>query len=227
MHLQAAIEDFDVFARSLSIGAETMVMHYDPAKPLHDRYQVRHGFLTPEVGREVVTISRLVNAFFRWEFNSCENIVKGGEVYPIDYANACPDMSLISLHYYFPWAIKTLARWAIYCATTQRRMRVDQETRRYFDLGDRDDLTYEQKLDEYAHLADEYFETERYFEFCNAHLANLDEVMLDYVESTAFDDLLVATVRKTFPGHEHDRFIAHYRGLMSAWADDHKAQVSR
>jgi hypothetical protein len=226
MHLQESIEDFDVFARSLSIGAETMVMQFDPDKPLHDRYQVRHGFLTPEVGREVVTIGRLVNAFFRWEFNSCETIVKGGEVYPIDYANACPDLSLISLHYYFPWAIKTLARWAIFCATTQRPMRVDQETRRYFDIGVRDDLTYEQKLDEYAHLSDEYFETERYFDFCDAHLGNLDEVMLEFVESKAFDDLLVATVRKTFPGHEHDKYIAHYRGLLSAWVDDHRAQVN-
>jgi hypothetical protein len=226
MHLQASVEDFDVFARSLSIGAETMVMHFEPGNPLHDRYQVRHGFLSPEVGREVVTIGRLVNAFFRWEFNSCETIVKGGEVYPIDYANACPDMSLISLHYYFPWAIKTLARWAIYCATTERQMRVDPETRRYFDIGDRGDLTYEQKLDEYAHLSDEYFETEKYFDFCNTHLANLDEVMLNYIESRAFDDLLVSTVTSTFPRHEHEHFIAHYRGLLSAWATDHKAQVS-
>ena len=30
MHLQAALEDFDVFVRSLSIGAETMVMWFDP-----------------------------------------------------------------------------------------------------------------------------------------------------------------------------------------------------
>jgi len=41
---------------------------------------VRHEFLTPELGREVVTISRLVNAFFRWEFNSCETLVKDRDV---------------------------------------------------------------------------------------------------------------------------------------------------
>jgi hypothetical protein len=223
MHLQASIEDFDVFARSLSIGAETMVMHYEPESPLHDRYQVRHGFLSPDAGGEVVTIGRLVNAFFRWEFNSCETIVKSGNVYPIDYANACPDMSLISLHYYFPWAIKTLAKWAIYCCVTGRRMRVDQDTRRYFDIGDRDDLTYEEKLNLYAQISDEYFETDRYFDFCAEHLGNIDEVLLDYVESVEFDELLVATVKSTFPAHEHDRFVAHYRGLLSAWANDQKA----
>ena len=50
MHLQTALEGFDVFVRSLSIGAETMAMWFDPSKPMHDRYQVRHGFLTRVVG---------------------------------------------------------------------------------------------------------------------------------------------------------------------------------
>ncbi len=99
MHLQASVEDFDVFARSLSIGAETMVMNFDPDRPMYDRYQVDHGFLSAETGDEVVTISRLVNAFFRWEFNSCETIVKDGVASPIDYANASPDVALTSLHY--------------------------------------------------------------------------------------------------------------------------------
>ena len=112
MHLQTALEDFDVFVRSLSIGAETMSMWFDPSQPMHDRYQVKHDFLTPELGDEIVSISRLVNAFFRWEFNSCETIVKDGVAYPIDYANASPDVALTSLHYYFPWAIKALVRWS-------------------------------------------------------------------------------------------------------------------
>ena len=51
MHLQAAVEDFDVFARSLSIGAETMVMHFEPDRPMHDRYQVDHDFLSPDARR--------------------------------------------------------------------------------------------------------------------------------------------------------------------------------
>jgi len=54
MHLQASVEGFDVFARSLSIGPGTMVMHFDPSRPLHERYLVRHDFLSPETGREVV-----------------------------------------------------------------------------------------------------------------------------------------------------------------------------
>jgi hypothetical protein len=33
-------------------------------------------------------------------------------------------------------------------------------------------------------------------------------------------DVLVHTVRSTFPAHEHDHFVAHYRGLLAAWARD-------
>ena len=223
MHLQAAVEDFDVFARSLSIGAETMVMHFDPDRPLHDRYQVDHDFLSPELGQEVVTISRLVNAFFRWEFNSCETIVKDGKAYPIDYANASPDVALTSLHYYFPWAIRALVRWSVFCAVTGRQMRVNQGLRDYFELSDAEDLSYEEKLAGYGELADAYFQTAEYDAFCAEHLAALDDALLAYVSGAEFDRLLVETVRSTFPAHEHDHFAEHYRGLLGAWVRDQKA----
>ena len=220
MHLQASLEGFDVFARSLTIGAETMVMNYDPTRPLHDRYRVDHDFLPPEMGWEVVAISRLVNAFFRWEFNSCENIIKGEEAFPIDYANACPDVSLISLHYYFPWAIQTLAKWCIFCTVTGRRMKVDQDTSAYFSISDRGDLGYEDKLKAYEELAMRHFQADSYADFCAQHLPHADEVMREYVTSDEFDRLLVETVTSAFPAHEHDVFVSHYRGLVKAWAGD-------
>ena len=220
MHVQAALEDFDVFARSLSIGAETMVMRFEPDRPMHDRYEVQHGFLSPQLGWEVVTVSRLVNAFFRWEFNSCETIVKNGEASPIDYANASPDVALTSLHYYFPWAIKALVRWCAFCLVTGRRMRTDLDTREYFEVGDREDLTYDEKLREYRRLADGYFETNRYEEFVAGSLAHLDELALEYFASPEFDGLLVDTVRSTFPEHEQEQFVEHYRGLLDSWVRD-------
>jgi len=223
MHLQASVESFDVFTRSLSIGPETMVMHFDPDRPMHDRYQVSHGFLTPELGEEVVTIAQLVNAFFRWEFNSCETIVKGGEAFPIDYANASPDVALTSLHYYFPWALKTLLKWCVFCVVNGRRMRVEQDLTRYFEIAGRDELDYRDKLRAYRRLTDDYFETERYAEFCADQLRHVDELTVERVESPEFDRLLVGTVRSTFPAHEHERFVAHYRGLLSAWAHDQGA----
>ena len=220
MHLQAAVDPFDVFVRSLTIGAETMVMAYDPDQPLHARYLIRHEFLGPQLGFEVVTFSRLVNAFFRWEMNSAETIVRGDTMHPIDYANASPDVALTSLHYYFPWAISALVKWSAFCAATRRPMRINQNTRDYFDIGDRDDLSYEQKVVEYRRLADEYLQADEYEAFCAEALPRVDELLAEYVASPEFDDLLVRAVTATFPPHEHEHFVAHYRGLLGAWRDD-------
>jgi hypothetical protein len=227
MHLQKAVSGFEVFARSLSIGAETMVMKFDPDQPMHARYSVAHDFLDARTGYETVTIGRLVNAFFRWEFNSCETLIRGGVVYPIDYANACPDVAITSLHYYFPWAMKALVKWSVFCTATARRPRLDLDTRRYFDVADREDLTYEEKLDAYRALADEYFEVDRYLDFCASRLEHMDEIVLEWVQGPEFDRLLVDTVRSTFPPHEHDHFIAHYRGLLGLWAQDERARLNR
>jgi hypothetical protein len=220
MHVQRAVEDFDVFARSLSIGAETMVMWFDPDKPIHDRYQVRHDFLSPDEGQEVVTISKIVNAFFRWEFNSCESIVRAGDVYPIDYANATPDVALTSLHYYFPWAITALVRWSAFCLAEGRQMRIDVDARPWFEIGDDETRTYEEKLVEYRNLADAHFQVEEYAEFCDTAVPHLDELAHEWFTSDEFDRLLVDSVRTTFPAHEHEQFAEHYRGLIAAWSRD-------
>jgi hypothetical protein len=221
MHLQKAVEDYDVFARSLTIGPETLVMRFRPELPMHDRYAVDHEFLPASVGDEVVTISRLVNAFFRWEFNSCESLVRGPEVFPIDYANACPDVAVTSLHYYFPAAMTALLRWSVFCVVTGRRPRLDQDTSRYFEIADQPDLSYADKLAGYRRLADEYFETERYTEFCATRLGHVDELVHQYITSAEFDAVLLETVQATYPAHEHERFLAHFRGLIGMWASEH------
>ena len=165
----------------------------------------------------MVSISKIINAFFRWEFNSCEVLVKGGEVYPIDYANACPDVAVTSLHYYFPWAMQAMVRWVVFCLVTGRRPRLDLETCAYFDIGDRADLCYEEKLAGYRRLADTYFSVDAYREFCDARLPDIGRRLLDWVSGPSFDALLVDTVRSTYPAHEQDRFIAHFRGLVDLW----------
>jgi hypothetical protein len=225
MHLQKAV-DFDVFARSLSIGAETMVMRFQPDQPMHLRYAVDHSFLSASDGAEVVTIGRLVNAFFKWEFNSCETLVKDGEVYPIDYANACPDVALTSLHYYFPWAMKTLVKWCVFALVTGRRAKLDLETDRYFAIADEPGMSYQEKLTGYRELADAYFDSQRYQEFWADRQARLDEIVLDWVAGPDFDQLLIRTVQLVYPEDEQDKFIAHLRGLLSLWVRDETARLA-
>ena len=225
MHLQKAVDHYDAFARSLSVGAETMVVRFRPDQPMHLRYAVDHGFLSPQAGAEVVTIGRLVNAFFRWELNSCETLVAGGEVYPIDYANACPDLALTSLHYYFPWAIKALVKWCVFVLVTGRRARLDTEADRFFEIADRPGASYGEKLAGYAALTDAYFESGRYHDFCASRLGHLDEIVLSWVAGPDFDRLLTQTVRSVYPAHEHERFIAHLRGLLGLWVRDESARL--
>lgn len=223
MHLQASVEGYDVFARSLTIGPETMVMKFRPEQPMHSRYEVAHDFLSAETGDEVVTISRLVNAFFRWEFNSCESLVRGDDVHPIDYANACPDVAVTSLHYYFPWAMAALLRWTVFCVVTGRKPRLDTDTSAYFAIGDDPSLSYAEKLAGYRALADDYFEVERYEEFRSRHLAHVDEMVFDWVNSEGFRSLLRETVRAMYPVHEHEKFLGHFGGLMDAWVRDNSS----
>ncbi len=220
MHLQGAISPYDVFARSLTIGPETMIMNFRPELPMHLRYEVSHDFLEAEAGSEILTLSRSINAFFRWEFNSCEALVTGTAVRPIDFANACPDIAITSLHYYFPWAIQNLISWSIFCAVTGRAERIDTTSADGSPWPTTRTWTSAAKLTKYAKLADDYFEVDRYREFCETSLASLPELVHSWIASTEFDDLLIETVRKTYPAHEHDDFAAHFRGLMSLWVND-------
>ena len=219
MHLQATV-DYQSFARALSIGPETMVMDFKPEKPMHQRYAVSHGFLSESAGNQAVAISRIVNAFFRWEFNSCEMLVAGDNVHPIDYANACPDVAVTSLHYYFPWAIKALVRWSVFCVATGRIAHIDLRTSRYFEVADDTSLGYDEKLARYLDIANEYFETERYWDWCSENLPHLDEQVYDWVASDDFDRLLRETVQATYPAHEQEEFLAHFRGLLGMWVAD-------
>ncbi|MDQ3397013.1 MAG: hypothetical protein M3511_04460 [Deinococcota bacterium] len=218
MHLQAGLDNFEVFVRSLGIGPQVMSLRYNPEQPMHGRYGVEHNFLSAEKGREARTITKIINAAFRWDFNSCEAIIKGGVLWPIDFANACPDIAITSLHYYFPWAIKSLLAWSLFAAVTERPMRVTMNLEDYFKIAD-SERSYEEKLSAYEKLADAYFETEKFEDFRASHLQGLDEAMWELVQSPEFDAILVHTVRTTFPPHEHDQFIAHFRGLLRHWVE--------
>ncbi|MCB0144588.1 MAG: hypothetical protein KDE50_32200 [Caldilineaceae bacterium] len=216
MHLQSGLDNYEVFVRSLGIGPQISSFRYDPAQPMHGRYIIDHNFLNAEKGREARIITKVINAFFRWDFNSCEAILKDGTLWPIDFANACPDIAVTSLHYYFPWAIKALWAWSIYCLVTARPMHITMDIADYFKIAD-SDRSYEEKLSAYEKLADAHLETERFNEFRATVLKDLDEIMWHEVQSAEFDNMVVNTVRTTFPAYEHDKYIGHFRGLLNHW----------
>jgi hypothetical protein len=153
-------------------------------------------------------------------------LIQDNIVLPIDYANACPDVALTSLHYYFPWAMKALVRWTAFCAATGRKakMQVDQEP--WYTIADNPDLDYAGKLAAYQRLADAHFDTERYREFCATALPHVDDLVLEWVSSPHLDTLLVDTVRATYPAAEQEKFIAHFRGLVGLWVSDESSLLA-
>ena len=192
---------------------------------MHERYDVAHDFLTPEIGWEVVTISRLVNAFFRWEFNSCENLVRGTEVHPIDYANASPDVALTSLHYYFPWAMEALVKWCVFCIVTGRRMAIDQDKRALLRhrRPRRPDLRGEAAR--VPALRRRLLPGRRVRGVLRGGAA-VDARARRRVRRRARSSTSCSstTVRAVFPAHEHEAMVARHRGLVGAWASDQSAQ---
>lgn len=216
MHLQKGLDNFEVFVRSLGIGPQIISLKYDPGEPMHNRYVIDHDFLDSTHGREAKIITKVINAVFRWDFNSCEAILKDDVLYPIDFANACPDIALTSLHYYYPWAIKALLGWSLYALLSERKVHITMDLDSYFKIAD-SDMDYWDKLEAYEKLADKHLDTEAFETFRANDLKDLDELMWELVGSQEFDDILTHTVRSTFPEHEHETYIAHYQGLFKHW----------
>ena len=50
--------------------------------------------------------------------------------------------------------------------------------------------------------------------------------MLDWISSADFDRLLVDTVRTTYPAHEQERFLGHFRGLIGQWIKERGATAT-
>ena len=96
---------------------------------------------------------------------------------------------------------------------------VDLQTARYFEIADDEALSYDEKIDRYLALADEHFETERYWEWCDEAPAHLPEPVHEWVTVDDFDRLLRDTVAATYPPHEQEEFLAHFRGLVGLWVE--------
>jgi hypothetical protein len=174
------------------------------------------GFLAPDAQAELEDVTLTINAFFGWDFNSCEALLRGGEWYPIDFANACPDSQVTSLHYHFPWLIKANLRWAIFCAATRRRVRHNLDWAPYFAIA-AEDLPYREKLRRYARLARETLDAERFEEFCARHLGHLDGVAHEFFATEQARDAVRQKVAALFPAHEVEEFTELFYGRIQKW----------
>jgi len=216
MHLQSAVLPYERFVRCIGLGPQTRAVNYDPSAPLHDRYRMDRDFLEPALAGELEDITLTINAFFGWDFNSCEALLRDGEWHPIDFANACPDSQVTSLHYHFPWLIKANLRWAIFCAATRRRVRHNLAWAPYFEVA-ATDLPYREKLARYAAIARRSLDAEGFAEFCERHLGHLDAVADEFFGSEQARDAVHQKVTALFPAHEVDTFTELFFGRIQKW----------
>jgi hypothetical protein len=217
MHLQEGIEPFDRFVRCIGLGPQTRIVLYDIDAPLHDRYTMERGFLEDEEHKLVRDMTLVINAFFAWDFNSCELIHRDGVWHAIDFANPCPDSQVTSLHYHFPWLIKANIRWSVYAAATGRRMK-PMGWERFFNAVD-DDMTLRERLDSLLHLVHERYETERFEAFCHRHLTHLDEVAHEFFGTEVAHDAVRQKVAALFPEHEVEEFTELMWSRIQTWRD--------
>ena len=170
MHLQASVEGFDVFSRSLSIGAETMVDALRPgradAPPVPGRPRVplagdRLGGSDDLAARERVLplgvqLLREPRARHRGapdRLRECLTRRRADEpplLLPV--GDGGPRQVVCLLH------------------RDGTRHADRPGPARVLRIGDREDLTYEDKLREYRRLVDDYFQVAEYEEFCATSL---------------------------------------------------------
>ena len=213
MHAQEAV-DFDLFCRCMGIGPQVHPMKYLPEEPIHRHYAEEPIELEDGLRQEIIDQVKIVNAFFRWEYNSYETLIKDGELYPIDFANACPDSAITSLHVHFPWVLKALVRWTVFCAVTDRKMSFDLNQREYLEkTAGREP---KERLAVATQIAKDYFQEDQFREFANEHLSHLDEAFAEFHDKGLLDQVIVDEVRVSrFPKHEHESFISEYRDKVA------------
>ncbi len=219
MHLQEAISPFDLFVRAIGVGPQVRVVRYDPAAPLHDRYEVASDFVTNDEQRVLADMVLTINTFFGWDFNTCESLRRAETFHPIDFANACPDSQVTSLHYHFPWLVKSLVRWSLFCAATDRPMQRCLDWQPFYDIADGEG-SYEEKLSAYGRLARQRLDSARFEDFCGEHLAHLDEVADDFFAGEEAREAVRLKVEALYPEHEIEEFTQLFWDRIQAWRGD-------
>ncbi|MGI8517386.1 MAG: hypothetical protein ACR2ME_03455, partial [Acidimicrobiia bacterium] len=129
---------------------------------------------------------------------------------------ACPDSQVTSLHYHLPWLVKSKIRWSLFVAATGRKVRHNPDWESFFEIAD-SGASYREKLSGYAALAHRRFETDRFLEFCDRHLSQLDEITWEYFSTDRALEAVRRKVAVIFPPHEVDRFTEHFWGLLQFW----------
>ncbi len=216
MHLQKAVDPYDQFVRCIGLGPQINFVKYDPAAPLHDRYMMDTDFLTEDQKSLLSDMTLTINAFFGWDFNSCETLSQGNDWFPIDFANACPDSQVTSLHYHFPWLVIANLKWSIFVAATKRPMRRNLNWAPFYEIA-AEKMPFRKKLTAYAAVARKHFDTDRFEEFCAEHLGHIDEAAREFFGTDTAKDAVRQKTAALYPADEVDTFTDLFWERIQQW----------
>ncbi|MCY2958315.1 MAG: hypothetical protein NT107_14920 [Planctomycetota bacterium] len=222
MHVQKAVDGFDLFVRAVGIGPQVRVIKYDATQPLHGRYTTERNFCTKAEEQVMVDTCLTINAFFGWDFNSCEALRKDSVFYPIDFANPCPDNQVNSIHYHWPWYVMSNLKWAVFTAATKKPMRKTLDFEPFYAIA-KLDLPYREKLARYAKIARTRFEADRFEEFSQQKLRPLERAAMAWFVSDRCRSAIRVKVAHMYPPHEVESFTERFFQLVLQWCKDNQA----
>jgi hypothetical protein len=234
MNIQEAV-NYDYFIRSICIGSSVLPLEYDPEAYHHERYVTR-GKAPASVLEYCARVSRIISGFLGFEMNSVEILVQmsrdAGEsdsgkisrAYLIDFNNPVPDMSLISLHRFFPSVVREMARRVTFLGATSRKYPFESRTFDYLEIAE-SSLSMDEKMNGYEAVADSYFGRAGYQEYSRSvfgdHYEELEGKMFEQPE---FSVIMKKEIYDTFHDHsdpgKFDRFLDNYRNLLSTSRED-------
>jgi hypothetical protein len=226
MHIQHAVLPHDAFVRVIGMGPQVHFVRYDPSAPLHDRYTMEQDFLSAADESVLSDMLMTINSFFGWDFNSCEALRKDGIWYPIDFANACPDSQVTSLHFHFPWLVIANLRWTLFCAATKRKMRRTLDWEPYYRIARKKGLSDRDRLAGYAAIARKVYDTDRFEEFCSTHLPHMDEVAWEFFGTETAKEAARQKVTALYPAEEVERFTELFWERIQTWRRERAARPS-
>ena len=213
-HLQESIEDFDLFVRAMAIGPQILPMKYQPDAPIHQHYSPEKLVMNKDIYERLYNYIALINSYHRWTYNTFEALLKDGSIHPIDCANACPDSFFTSLHAHFPWLICALVRWTTFCAVTDMDLRVDMEQRKYQEVINDPKIPIIEKYEFCARKSREYFQVEKFQEFCDKNFKDLESRMVDFYDRHIDEIIGLSVHYSDFPKEEQGKFRQYYKELM-------------
>ncbi|MCO4781217.1 MAG: hypothetical protein KC646_02760 [Candidatus Cloacimonetes bacterium] len=213
-HIQEAVENYDTFIRCMGIGPMIMPMTFQPDAPLHQHYAPVKPVVDPKLYERIKNYVQFINSYHRWTYNSFECLVKDNVIYPIDFANACPDSNFTSLHTHFPWLICSLVKWMSFIGVSKKNMRTDLDQEKYTKVFMNPKTSQQAKYDYICEMNEKYFEPKKFEEYCDTNFKNIDDKMIEFYDKH-FDRIIeFAMEHSDFPDHEKGQFFNYYKDMM-------------